>query len=212
MSQGTFIQITANDNSADACDWALMLLRMYRMWAERKGLSVEILDYQEGSDAGIHSAIMLIGDADSYATLRNETGIHYMRRESPFDSRVRLTSACVRVCQLADGKAVPTAFIRWSKEGGQGVMMTYDGITVRCNHSRDVVQNIQLGLQVLSGLVAFQKAHEVGALHAVRSCNTLNPHNVGSRYGVWNHKTGELLTREVQRMLNGEIDEFLTPA
>lgn len=209
MSTGTLIQITANDDSAETCDWALMLLRMYRMWAERNELSVDILDYQDGREAGIQSAMIILGGDGTYAMLRNETGIHTILHQSPFDACEKLNGASVIICSLTE-QPVPTAFIRWGQNKSQGVVMTYDGITVRCNHSRDLSQNIQLGLKVLSALVAFRENHADDKLKGIRNINTLNPLSIESHYGVWNSNASELLTREVQRVLNGGIDEFLT--
>ena len=209
MSKGTFIQITADDTSADACDWALMLLRMYRMWAERKNLSVDILHYESGPEAGLREAVMLFSGDNTYNRLRNETGIHSILRPSPFDGIKQLNSASVVVYERSEKHLIPTPWIRWGHgDTPTGVYIEFDGIKVKCDHSRDLMQNGAMGIDMLSGLL--YRKESGNKLDKIRQFILLGPRDLGSRYGVWSAKERpELLTREVTRILNGEIDELL---
>ena len=66
-----------------------MLLRMYKRWAERRGFKVEILDYQNGEEAGIKDVSILVKGENAYGYLKVENGIHRLVRISPFDSNAK---------------------------------------------------------------------------------------------------------------------------
>ncbi len=66
-----------------------MLLRMYTRWAERRGSKVEVLEIQDGEQAGIKSATLLIKGGNAYGWLKTESGVHRLVRISPFDSNAR---------------------------------------------------------------------------------------------------------------------------
>ena len=70
-------------------DWSQMLYRMYTRWAERHGYSYKILDYQDGEEAGIKSATILISGENAYGYLKSESGVHRLVRVSPFDASGR---------------------------------------------------------------------------------------------------------------------------
>jgi peptide chain release factor 2 len=84
-----FVTIHAGAGGTEACDWAEMLLRMYMMWAESKGLSVQITDREDGGAAGIAEATIHIKGDYAYGNLRGETGVHRLVRISPFDAAAR---------------------------------------------------------------------------------------------------------------------------
>ena len=73
----------------EAQDWTQMLYRMYTRWAERHGFTYDILDYQEGDEAGIKSASIMIKGENAYGYLRSEHGVHRLVRVSPFDANAR---------------------------------------------------------------------------------------------------------------------------
>ncbi len=71
---------------ADANDWTSMLLRMYTRWCEKKGYSVEMLDYQPGDEAGVKSVTLSVKGEYAYGYLKAEKGIHRIVRISPFNA------------------------------------------------------------------------------------------------------------------------------
>ena len=83
------LDIHSGAGGTEACDWALMLYRMYTRWCEKKNYKVEVLDYQDGEEAGIKSASLLIKGYNAYGYLKNEKGVHRLVRLSPFDSNNR---------------------------------------------------------------------------------------------------------------------------
>ena len=79
----------AGTGGTEAQDWAEMLYRMYNKWAAAHGMSVEVLDYQDGDEAGMKSASMMVKGANAYGLLKSENGVHRLVRVSPFDANAR---------------------------------------------------------------------------------------------------------------------------
>lgn len=84
-----FLEIHSGAGGTESQDWALMLYRMYMRWAERRGYKTEILDEQDGEEAGIKSATIKIMGHNAYGWAKTESGVHRLVRISPFDSNAR---------------------------------------------------------------------------------------------------------------------------
>ncbi|MTH98011.1 peptide chain release factor 2 [Roseibium sp. RKSG952] len=85
----TYLEINSGAGGTESQDWASMLLRMYRRWAEQHGFKVEVLEYNDGEEAGIKSATLLIKGENAYGWLKTESGVHRLVRISPYDSNAR---------------------------------------------------------------------------------------------------------------------------
>ena len=85
----TYLEIHAGAGGTESQDWAEMLSRMYRRWAERRGYKVELVDYQAGDQAGIKSATFLFKGENAYGYAKTESGVHRLVRISPYDSSAR---------------------------------------------------------------------------------------------------------------------------
>lgn len=83
------ISINAGAGGTESCDWAAMLLRMYRMWAEKNGFKVSDVDLQDGDVAGIKSATIHVEGEYAYGYLKGENGVHRLVRISPFDANAK---------------------------------------------------------------------------------------------------------------------------
>ena len=79
----------AGAGGTEAQDWCQMLYRMYTRWAERHGFTYKIMDYQEGDEAGLKSASIMIEGENAYGFLKGENGVHRLVRVSPFDANAR---------------------------------------------------------------------------------------------------------------------------
>ncbi|WP_155904956.1 peptide chain release factor 2 [Methylopila sp. M107] len=85
----TFLEVHPGAGGTESQDWAEMLLRMYTRWAERRGFKIDVIDHQNGEQAGIKSATLQIKGHNAYGWLKTEAGVHRLVRISPFDSNAR---------------------------------------------------------------------------------------------------------------------------
>ncbi len=167
------LEFHAGAGGTEAQDWADMLFNMYLRYAENKGFKTEILDYQEGNEAGIKSASLLISGENAFGYLKGESGVHRLVRISPFDSnKSRHTSfASVEATPeiIDDGEIVikdeelKIDTYRASGAGGQHINRTDSavrithiptGIIVACQTQRSQFQNKEKCLQVLKSKLA----------------------------------------------------------
>ncbi len=125
------LSIHPGAGGTESQDWANMLLRMYQRYAAKNGYSFEILDYEEGLEAGIKSCSILIKGEMAYGYLKAESGVHRLVRISPFDSsnRRHTSFASVEVTPefnneidiKIDEKDLEISTMRSSGAGGQNV-------------------------------------------------------------------------------------------
>jgi len=149
-SSNAIISIHPGAGGTESQDWAAMLYRMYLRWAERQNFKIELLDYQDGEEAGIKDVSFIIKGENAYGYLKTENGIHRLVRISPFDSNAkRHTSfASVMVSPEVDDnidieiedKDIRIDTYRASGAGGQHVNKTESAIRITHIETNVVVQ------------------------------------------------------------------------
>ena len=149
-ANSAILSIHPGAGGTESQDWAHMLFRMYSRWAERRGFKTEILDYQNGEEAGIKDASLLIKGENAYGYLKVENGIHRLVRISPFDSNAKRHTSFSSVMvspELDDDidieiedKDIRIDTYRASGAGGQHVNKTESAIRITHIETNVVVQ------------------------------------------------------------------------
>ena len=229
------LEIHPGAGGTESCDWASMLYRMYTRYCKKKNYKVEILDYQDGEEAGIKSVSMLVKGLNAYGYLKNEKGIHRLVRLSPFDSNNRRHTSFVSVEVTPeiekndeieiDEKDLKIDVYRSSGAGGQGVNTTDSAvrithlptkIVVTCQNERSQIQNKEHALNVLKNkLLILKMEQEEDELNKIKGES--KEINFGSQIRSYvlhpysmikDHRTN-VETSNTDKVLDGDLDMFI---
>jgi len=182
---GAILTINARDGGTDANDWAEMLLRMYTLWAQKNGYSVELLERQDNEEAGINHASVAVRGPTAYGYLRGETGMHRLVRISPFNAEgKRQTSFAAVSPEVADTVKIEINeddvredTFRASGAGGQHVNKTSSairlthapsGIVVQCQSERSQHKNRATAWKMLRARMARAEEEKREAAEAAK--------------------------------------------
>lgn len=229
------MNIHAGAGGTEAQDWADMLFRMYKMYAEKNGYKLTVIDVLEGDEAGIKNINFIIEGENAYGYLKAEKGIHRLVRISPFDanSRRHTSFASVEVMpeleEAGEIEIKPDELkidtFRSSGAGGQHINKTESairithiptGIVVSCQTQRSQIQNKEVAMKMLiSKLAEKQEREEMEHLAQIKG--EIKKIEWGSQIRsyvfcpytlVKDHRTG-CETSDIQAVMNGDIQEFL---
>ncbi len=216
-------------------DWAEMLMRMYVRWAERHGFEVTILDLLPGEEAGIKSASIEIRGRYAYGYLKAEKGVHRLVRISPYDSQARRHTSFASVFVYPDiddtieidlrEEDIRMDVFRASGAGGQHVNKTSSavrlthvptGVVVSCQQERSQTKNRATAMKMLRAALYQRKLEEQevarAAIEATKTDNSWGNQirsYVFQPYTMVNDHRTELKVGDVQRVMDGDLDEFI---
>ena len=230
-----FLEINAGAGGTESQDWAQMLLRMYLRWSENKKYKINIIEENQGEEAGIKSVSICISGKNAYGWLKSESGVHRLVRISPFDSQNRRhTSFCsVWVYPVIDDdiniemdeKDLRIDTYRASGAGGQhvnrtdsAVRITYlpENIVVQCQSHRSQHQNKAEAYKMLRAklheLKLQKKEIEKNKSEALKTDigwgNQIRSYVLQPYHMIKDLRTG-VETSNCQAVLDGDIDIFI---
>ena len=174
------VSFQAGAGGTEAQDWCQMLYRMYTRWAEAHGYTYKIMDYQEGDEAGLKSADILVEGENAYGFLKGENGVHRLVRVSPFDANARRQTSFAAIEVIPDiqddsqdveikAEDYEMQVFRSSGAGGQHINKTSSavrlihkatGIVVACQTERSQFQNKENCLRMLRSKLVEIKERE----------------------------------------------------
>ncbi len=229
------LDLNGGAGGTEAQDWAQMLLRMYTRWADKKGFTVQELDFQPGEVAGIKSATLLIEGDFAYGHLRGEAGVHRLVRISPFDSNARRHTSFASVSVTPDIDQDIEVQINESdlridtyRAGGAGgqhvnrtdsaVRITHEptGIVVQCQNERSQHKNKDLAMKILkSKLYELQRQQQEQKMEQIQGerkkieWGSQIRSYVLQPYRLAKDLRTDYETSSVDAVLDGEIDPFI---
>jgi len=235
-TNNAILRLNAGAGGTESCDWAAMLYRMYVRWAERKGYTVEVLDYQDGDEAGIKSVSWQVNGLNAYGYLKSEKGVHRLVRISPFNAQGKRQTSFVSLDVMPelpedveldinpDDLRIDT--YRSSGAGGQHINKTSSavrithiptGVVVQCQNERSQHSNKDKAMQMLRAklLMLKQEANAEklsdirGEIKEIGWGSQIRSYVMQPYTLVKDTRTGEE-TGNVDAVLDGDLDKMMT--
>lgn len=234
-ANNAYLTINSGAGGTESCDWAQMLFRMYSRYADKHGYKVQILDMNDGEEAGIKSCTLLIEGPYAFGYLKSESGVHRLVRISPFDSNARRHTSFASVFCWAEvdddihveirTEDVKVDTYRASGAGGQhvnrtdsAVRMTHlpSGIVVQCQSERSQIQNREKAIKMLKAALyekeVEKRNQEKDEMNSQKKSNEwgsqIRSYVMHPYQLVKDHRTNEE-TNQVQQVMDGQLDPFI---
>lgn len=229
------LSINAGAGGTEACDWAEMLLRMFRRWSEQHGFKSDVVEFTPGDEAGFRSVTITIEGEYAYGYLKAEKGVHRLVRISPFDSNKRRHTSFASIdvipdvdddieIEIKDGDLRVDTF-RSSGAGGQHVNKTDSavrlthlptGTVVACQQDRSQHRNRDIAMRLLKAkLYELEMEKKRKEREAYEDAKTENAWGSQIRSYVLHpykmakdHRTG-VEKGNVDAVLDGNLDDFI---
>ncbi len=234
-SKNAILTFHAGAGGTEAQDWALMLFRMYHRWGERHGFKTTTIDYLDGEEAGLKSAVILIEGENAFGYLKSEMGIHRLVRVSPFDAsgRRHTSFASLEVMPEIDDtievdirpEDIKMDVYRASGAGGQKVNKTSSavrlthiptGIVVSCQVERSQYQNRDVAMTMLkSKLIEIKEREHLDTINDIKGDQKEIGWGSQIRSYVFmpytlvkDHRTG-FENGNINAVMDGDLDGFI---
>ena len=229
------IKLNAGAGGTEACDWCGMLYRMYTRWAERKGFTIEELDFLDGDEAGVKSVTFQVNGENAYGYLKSEKGVHRLVRISPFNAAGKRQTSFVSCDVMPDIKKdldveindddIRIDTYRSSGAGGQHINKTESavrithlpsGIVVACQDQRSQLQNREKAMRVLRAKLQDQAEQEAISSMAADRKSQVGTGDRSERIRTYNYPQGRVTDHRINltlykldAILNGDLDEII---
>lgn len=230
------VSFHAGAGGTEAQDWCSMLYRMYTRWAERHGFTYKIMDYQDGEEAGLKSADIIIEGENAYGFLKGESGVHRLVRISPFDSSGRRHTSFSAVEVIPDIPDTSTDFeikpedyemqvFRSSGAGGQHINKTESairithlptGTVVECQDERSQHKNKDKAMRVLRTRLYEAELEKQNAAIAADRKSQVGTGDRAERIRTYNFPENRVSDHRIKltlyklgQFLDGDLDDVL---
>ncbi len=232
-SNNAIVTIHPGAGGTESQDWANMLYRMYLRWCERNNYKVEVLDYQEGDEAGLKDVTFVVKGENAYGYLKVENGVHRLVRISPFDSNAKRHTSFSSVLVspevdddidiVVEDRDIRIDTYRASGAGGQHVNKTDSairithietGIVVQCQNDRSQHKNKANALKMLkSRLYEFELEKQQAQKDGIEKSDIGWGHQIRSYVlapyqQVKDNRSGEAYS-QVNNILDGDITKVI---
>ena len=225
----------AGAGGTEAMDWVSMLVRMYTRWTERHGFKVNMLDFLDGDEAGLKSAVLSIEGDNAYGYLKGESGVHRLVRVSPFDAsgRRHTSFASLEVMpEITDDNEIEIReedikmdVFRSSGAGGQHINKTSSavrlthiptGIVVACQNERSQFQTREKAMKMLkSKLLEIKEREHLEKIEDIKGVQKEIAWGSQIRSYVFmpytlakDHRTG-FESGNINSVMDGDLDGFI---
>ena len=229
------LKLNAGAGGTESCDWAGMLYRMYTRWAERKGFTIDVLDFLDGDEAGIKSITFQVNGENAYGYLKSEKGVHRLVRISPFNAQGKRQTSFVSLDVMPDIEEDLDVEIndddlridtyRSSGAGGQHINKTSSavrithiptGTVVQCQNERSQFQNKDKAMQMLKAKLYLlkqeanaEKLSDIrGEVKEIGWGNQIRSYVMQPYTLVKDHRT-DFETGNVDAVMDGALDGFI---
>lgn len=234
-SLNVYLEIHPGAGGTESCDWASMLERMYQRFCEKYNYKWEIIDEQNGEEAGIKSVTLKISGDYAYGYLKNETGVHRLVRISPFDAGARRHTSFASVSIMPEIKKEINVEIKESDlkidvyhssgAGGQSVNTSNSAVrithiptktVVTCQNERSQLNNKEQAMKMLKNKLYMielekerQKTNELkGESSSINFGSQIRSYILEPYKMVKDHRTN-YQNNEPEKILDGNIMDML---
>jgi peptide chain release factor 2 len=233
--RNAIVSINAGAGGTESQDWTEMLFRMYLRWSESRGMSIEVVDYLPGDEAGVKNVTFTVSGPFAYGYLKSEHGIHRMVRISPFDATGRRHTSFASVSVIPevdtdiqidiDEKDLRIDTYRASGPGGQHVNKTSSAvrithlptnIVVQCQNEKSQHRNKDTAMNLLKArlyeLEKHKQEQKKQELHSnqkeIAWGSQIRSYVFNPYRMVKDHRTNHEVG-DLDRVMNGDVDMFI---
>ncbi len=234
-SSNAILDFHAGTGGTEAQDWTQMLIRMYTMWAQKNGYTVNVIDTLPGDDAGIKSCSIQIVGTNAYGYLKSEKGIHRLVRISPFDASGRRHTSFASLSVMPDlddsievdirPEDLKIDTYRSSGAGGQHINKTSSavrithiptGVVTACQTQRSQFQNKDYAMRMLKAklveMAEQQQKDKIADIQGVQKeiawGSQIRSYVFQPYTMVKDHRTNYEVGN-IQSVMDGELDGFI---